>query len=643
MNFRSGAWGDDLRSLPISGVKPVLFLLPASDSLPDSLRLKQYVLFPIALALLLPFWLVVSAVAQLPGQEDLVKDPPAPVDIKAKPFTESDLGPNVLIVDPSMEKSAIQQKCDEIFKVQFANQFGTQRNAILFKPGSYDLDLAVGFYTSVSGLGRSPEDTVIRGGLATRAFEQNGNVTCNFWRSCENMTLVPRGASVTWAVSQASPMRRMHIRGDLRLFIGGWASGGYLADSKIDGNVVSGSQQQWYSRNCEFGRWEGGVWNMLFQGCNHAPATTPEWGSTQPDRPFTVIPTTPLIGEKPILSIDKTGAYGVFVPAARKNSSGVGWLAGNEEGTTLPIDAFYIAHADRDTSSSINAALASGKNLLLTPGIYRLDESIKVTRPGSMILGLGMATLYPTKGNPVLDISDVDGVKICSILLDAGVNKAPYLMRVGEQQSSRSHAADPICLYDIFCRIGGAGPASVTSAVIINSSDVIGDHAWIWRADHGEGAGWTSNESKNGLVVNGANVTWYGLFVEHFQEYETLWNGENGRVYFYQNEIPYDVPSMAEWSHDGIKGWASYKVADSVKNHHAWGLGCYSYFRDEDIVMDHAIEVPQSSGIEFRNVMTFWLNGKAGSAVEHVINDQGSAINKQHRESRVMVYPIKSQ
>ena len=556
-------------------------------------------------------------------------------------FRESDLGPNVLIIDPSMDKVLIQQKCDEIFNVQFANQFGTQRNAILFKPGSYNTDIKVGFYTSVSGLGRSPEETVIKGGLATKAFEPNGNVTCNFWRSCENMAIIPNRKSVTWAVSQAAPLRRMHIQGDLRLFISGWASGGYLADSKIDGNVVSGSQQQWYSRNCEFGQWDGGVWNMVFQGCKNAPAATSAWDSKQPNRPFTVIPTTPLIEEKPFLTIDKAGTYGVFVPAARRDSSGIGWTQGKEAGTSVPIDAFYIAHADRDTPATINAALASGKNLLLTPGIYQLDESIKITRPGTILLGLGMASLHPTKENPALDIDDVDGVKICGLLIDAGVKQAPYLMRVGAQGSSKSHAANPICLYDIFCRVGGAGPANVASAIIVNSSDVIGDHAWIWRADHGEGAGWASSQSKNGLVVNGADVTWHGLFVEHFQEYETLWNGEKGRVYFYQNEIPYDVPSAAEWSHNGTTGWASYKVAEGVKDHKAWGLGCYSYFRDAVIVMDHAIEVPKTPEVQFQNALTFWLTGQKGSAVNHIINEDGDAVTMEHHESRLMFYPPK--
>jgi hypothetical protein len=60
----------------------------------------------------------------------------------------------------------------------------------------------------------------------------------------------------------------------------------------------------------------------------------------------------------------------------------------------------------------------------------------------------------------------------------------------------------------------------------------------MWRADHGAGASWYDNMAQNGLVVNGDRVTAYGLFVEHYQQYQVLWNGNNGRTYFYQSELP---------------------------------------------------------------------------------------------------------
>ncbi len=117
-------------------------------------------------------------------------------------------------------------------------------------------------------------------------------------------------------------------------------------------------------------------------------------------------------------------------------------------------------------------------------------------------------------------------------------------MEIGPEGSKASHAGNPISLHDIFFRVGGAGVGRAGVDLRINSNDTIIDHTWIWRADHGSGVGWNSNLSANGLVVNGDNVTVYGLFVEHHQEYQVLWNGNRGRTYFYQSEIPYDPPDQ---------------------------------------------------------------------------------------------------
>jgi len=433
-------------------------------------------------------------------------------------------------------------------------------------------------------------------------------------------------------------MRRMHIMSELRLFIGGWASGGFLSDSKIDGRVVPGSQQQWITRNCELGSWQGGVWNMAFMGVVNPPAAGGAWTNRQP---HTVMERTPVIAEKTFLFLDG-GAYAVFLPDAKRDSIGTSWSKGNEAGKTVPLSQFYVAHENTDTAATMNAALSEGKHLLLTPGVYKLNASLKVTRPGTIVLGLGMATLRPQNGTPAIEVADIDGVRLADLLIDAGEKESPSLVQVGPPGSSASHAANPTYLYDIFCRVGGAGAANVDKAVVINSNDVVGDHAWIWRADHGAGAGWTSSRGKNGLVVNGANVRYYGLFVEHFQEYQTLWNGENGQLYFYQCELPYDIPSDAAWTSGHSKGWAGYKVADNVKKHSAAAMGIYSYFRDAPARLENAIEAPDAPGVTFKNVMNFWLSGKDGSAVEHVINGVGEASTRSNREVRVPSYPVKN-
>ena len=111
-----------------------------------------------------------------------------------------------------------------------------------------------------------------------------------------------------------------------------------------------------------------------------------------------------------------------------------------------------------------------------------------------------------------------------------------------------------------------------------NSDNTILDDIWAWRADHGDGVGWTTNTADTGVVVNGDNVVATGLFVEHYQKYNVIWNGENGKTIMFQNEMPYDPPNQAAWQHDGVLGCAAYKVADSVKTHEAWGLGSYCFF-----------------------------------------------------------------
>ena len=97
----------------------------------------------------------------------------------------------------------------------------------------------------------SPDDTTINGDVTVDAGWFNGNATQNFWRSAENLALVPVNGTNRWAVAQAAPFRRMHVRGGLNLAPTGygWASGGYIADSRIDGQVGPYSQQQWYTRD----------------------------------------------------------------------------------------------------------------------------------------------------------------------------------------------------------------------------------------------------------------------------------------------------------------------------------------------------------------------------------------------------------
>src|SRR3954469_3743709 len=207
---------------------------------------------------------------------------------------DPDFGPNVLIFDPSM--TTIQSQIDAIFAKQESNQFGAERYAYLFKPGKYDLDVQVGFYMQVAGLGKSPDDVAINGAVRSKAkWMRNNNATCNFWRCVENLSVTPtRDENVNvWAVSQGTALRRAHVKGNLILSDGGWSSGGFIADCKFDGQVNSGSQQQWFSRNAEWGSWRGGNWNMVFVGTTNPPEGN--W----PAKPYTVVDKTPSVRGKP--------------------------------------------------------------------------------------------------------------------------------------------------------------------------------------------------------------------------------------------------------------------------------------------------------------------------------------------------------
>ncbi|NQX57937.1 discoidin domain-containing protein [Paenibacillus qinlingensis] len=550
-------------------------------------------------------------------------------------------GPNVYVFDPDMPAADIQSAVNAVFTRQESNEFGTERDAFLFKPGTYNGNYFIGFNTQASGLGRNPDDVLINGGLNVNADWDNGNATRNFWRGIENLSINPTfnytppapahfsAGTTQIAVSQAAPLRRLHIKGKLNLFDfdagwgAGWASGGFLADSIVDGQVTPASQQQWFSRNSQWSSWSNGVWNMVFVGDKNTPT------GNFPDPPYTVVENTPVIREKPYLYINNANEYQVFVPSLSQNTQGASWANGATPGESISIDQFYIVRADVPATTSaanMNAALANGKNLLFTPGIYHIDDTIRINNANTVVLGIGMPTLIPTTDKPAMTIADVDGVKLAGLLYEAGPNATSSLLEVGPTGSALDHAANPTSLHDLFFRTGGAVVGQNKAQMTINSDDIIGDHFWMWRADHGAGAGWTENVSTNGLIVNGDDVTLYGLFNEHHNEYQTLWNGNGGRVYFYQSEIPYDVPNQAVWMDGSKNGYASYKVADTVTTHEAWGLGVYSYFRDAAVKLENAIEVPNAAGVKIHHATTIWLNGTAGSEITHIINGIGGRV-----------------
>ncbi|MBQ8278607.1 MAG: sialidase [Roseburia sp.] len=548
---------------------------------------------------------------------------------KITDFHNELLGENVYIFSPEDDPALVNEVLADLYEKQEENQFGKSRYAIYFMPGIYDesIEVNVGYYMQVAGLGVLPTDTRIPSLQCTAEWlgddPNNHNACCNFWRGVENIEL---GSNTMWAVSQATFMRRVQVDGALYLHDNyGWCSGGFLADSNTELMTDSGSQQQWLSRNCSWKAWMGENWNMVFVGTEEGENPRGTW----PAVPYTTVETTEKIQEKPFLIYDEENGYQVFVPEVRENAMGVSWEDG-AHGEALPISDFYVAKADVDTAETINAALTEGKHLLLTPGIYELDEPIRIEKEGTIVLGMGLATLQSVDGSTCMETADVNGLIIAGLLFDAGEVMSENLLVVGDTEHGNAGEAEGfISLSDVFFRVGGTVTAEPTQAeccITINSDDVVGDNLWVWRADHGDQVAWDKNVTKNGIIVNGDDVTVYALMVEHFHEYQTIWNGENGKVYMYQSEIPYDVPNQSVWmSHDGeMEGYASFYVDENVQKFEAWGLGIYLYNRDAMVVLNTAMEVPDREGVKVHHICTVMLNGYPG--MRHIINDCGGDV-----------------
>ncbi|PUA81227.1 adenylyl cyclase [Nocardioides currus] len=576
-----------------------------------------------------------------------------------------DLGSRVVVFDPSMPVAEIKARADAIHAQQVDAEMGTERWSLLFKPGTYGtatepLQIQVGYYTEVAGLGVSPSDTVINGKIEvynrclTDGPTQPYCVALNnFWRSLSNLTIQVNGAGQDgcrasanfWAVSQASSLRRVDIRGGTLSLMDyctagpQYASGGYLADSRT-GDVVNGSQQQWITRNAEVGSWSNGVWNQVFAGTVGAPAET-----GFPTPPYTTLDTTPISREKPFVYVDAAGTWQVRVPDARTDSRGTDWTAGTGAGESRRLSDFFVARPGV-SARELASQLARGKDLLLTPGVYDIDKSLVVRRDDTVVLGLGQATLTAVGGAvPLVVDKHAEGVVVAGVTIDAGTVSSPALMRIegepgrGHHRGGPRHGSDgtpSTTLNDVYFRVGGPHVGRADVSLQVDADDVLIDHAWVWRADHGvegftQGASgdtdrWRTNTGRVGLVVNGDRVSATGLFVEHFQQHNTIWNGEDGEVVLYQNELPYDPPTQADWNRpDGTLGWTGYKVADTVQRHQLYGGGVYVFNRnDPSIVTQRGFEVPDRTGVRLHHVLT--VNLDAG-AIEHVVNDAGARVD----------------
>jgi hypothetical protein len=588
-------------------------------------------------------------------------------------------GPNVCVFSDTMSQAAIQADLDAIAtqQVPVGSQFDSNRYSLFFEPGTYGsaadpLVFQVGYYTQVAGLGALPSQTVVNGAMDVfnnlcTAGTSDCNADDNFWRSMSNLTLNvdlpsappayappaldPFGTSCDnsaeiWAASQAAPIRRAIINGSVVFqdycANNNFASGGFIADSQVSGDLNFFGNQQYLTRNSSIGGVNGALWNMVYSGVEGAPPASFSGQGSQ----NTVLATSPVTEEQPFLYTDASGKYNVFVPAVQTNSSGPSWTSGTEAGSSKSLSSFFVANPGTSVAA-IDVALATGKNLVLTPGVYNLSAPIVVTRPGTVVLGLGFATLVPQKGNAALVVLPNTGVKVSGLIVDAGPVNSPVLVSVGTPGNAA--AGNPDLLSDVFFRIGGAETTttSATISLLDNASHSIIDDVWAWRADHGANpndVGWTENKADTGLIVTGNDVTAYGLAVEHYQKTEVIWTGQGGTDVFFQNELPYDVPSQAVWNESAtFSGYPAFQVGAGVKTFQGYGMGSYVVFINTTATLHvtEAFQVPQAAGVQFHDVFGLWIGGTGG--LDSIINGTGGTAtdttDANHAPVDVLSYP----
>jgi hypothetical protein len=632
--------------------------------------------------LILAAALVAGVLAAVPASAAVFGSSPTPAAASAPSLASSlcpdadsaTFGPNVCVFTPSMTQTAIQADLDAIAtqQVPVGAQFDSDRYSVFFEPGTYGskatpLVFQVGYYTQVAGLGALPSDTVINGAIDVfnnlcTAGTQNCNADDNFWRSLSNIdlnvdlpssppayappALDPFGAGCAnsadfWAASQAAPIRRAIINGSVVFqdycANNNFASGGFIADSQVSGDLNFFGNQQYMVRNSSIGgvnACPNGLWNMVYSGVVGAPGPV-FTGQCQQN---TVLPTSKVTEEEPFLYQDASGKNEVFVPAVQTNSSGTSWSSGTEAGSSLPLSSFFIANPSTSVAA-IDVALALGKNLVLTPGVYNLNAPIIVSRPDTVVLGLGFATLVPQKGNAALVVLPNKGVKVSGLIVDAGPVNSPVLVSDGTPLLPGS-ATDPNTIQDVFFRIGGAEmtTTSATVSLLDNASNSIIDDVWAWRADHGAntsitgpngqvGASWTYNKGDTGLVVTGNNVTAYGLAVEHYQKSEVVWSGQGGTDVFFQNELPYDPPTQADWNESStFTGYPAFQVANNVKTFTSYGMGSYVVFINTPSTLNvtEAFQAPAVPGVQFNNTFGVWISGSGG--IDSIVNGVGGPV-----------------
>lgn len=371
------------------------------------------------------------------------------------------------------------------------------------------------------------------------------------------------------------------------------------------------------TRNAHMGSADNTVWNGVWVGCEGAP--TSHCGN-QGGGPNTTVASSPSVLEKPYI-VFMNNRYYLMRPKHEQNKVGI--TANWQNADAIDFANVYVAK-HTDTAAEINTILRERDvvAVVFQPGIYHLEESIQPRRNGTVLLGLGMATLIPTNGNAAIEVGNLADVRIAGLLLEAGTQHSEKLLRfgstVGWQPSS------PGSINDVFVRTGrfysSSAEVSADTMIEVNMNDTVIDNVWLWRGDHDKfGLVKNSmNPTYTGLEINGDNVVGYSLACEHTLGDMLVWNGNNGRAYFYQSEFPYDVNQQ----NYGDKGYAAYKIGENVSIHHGYGVGAYTYFRDNAVTVNSGIKTSGHGGVHFTNSLSVFLNGNG--QCNHVIDNAGA-------------------
>ncbi|CAE8711738.1 unnamed protein product [Polarella glacialis] len=508
-----------------------------------------------------------------------------------------DFGPNVFILNPGTEPTDVDKRLEQIYETNrdwsFYSQFGEHRTAVLLMPGSHNLDINLPYYFSVIGLGRNPGATVVMPGVwnvGLRVDEQQNWMACNtFWRSIENLRMAMD--NVDWFVSQGAPLRSVIIDGNLTLSgpAPDWSSGGCIANSKIQGNISMGTQQQWYTRSTAMYPypWSAGAGSYVCVGCQTIDgqpyANSYNWDADRAQSSHTGLSyadAPEVFAEKPFIFVEG-GKYHLRIPDVTNSRWGPDW----ESGSTVSFDRVYVARSDTATATAINEKIAAGVHVVFSPGVYILDRPIVVNHAGIVLLGLGYATLVPSfAGGALVEVGNVDGVRLAGLMLQAGPTTlaTEALLRWGSEGSTYAgQPGNPGFIYDLVARAGGPDFSAVGTKyfVQINNGWVIGDNLWLWSADHcsrnAQARCIPQRYVDTALEVNGEHVQMFGLSAEHTNKDIVVWNGEKGSTMFYQAEFRYTMGLKSDpGSWTNVSRSAGYRV--NAFDHKAVGFGVYA-------------------------------------------------------------------